>query len=261
MERYRQIARFLYEAEKERRAVTRITADQFPEMTVEDAYEIQHELVKLKREEGRKIIGLKMGLTSQAKMRQMNVFEPIYGHLFDDMLVEDGGKIDINRLIHPRVEVEIAFILGRDLSGPGVTAAHVMAATQYVLPALEIIDSRYENFNFTLPDVIADNASSSRLVLGSVLTPPSKQELDVAGATLRINGELVGLGAGAAVLGHPANSVAKLANMLSRRGVSLKAGQIILSGSITEAVRLKGGDFVQGRIAGLGDVSFSVIDE
>lgn len=261
MERYQEIAQFLYNAEKERREVTRITAEQFPEMSVDDAYEIQYELVKLKLKEGRKIIGLKMGLTSQAKMRQMNVFEPIYGHLFDDMPVEDGGVIRLSELIHPRVELEIAFILGRDLSGPGVTAAHVMAATQYVLPALEIIDSRYEAFKFTLPDVIADNASSSRLVLGSTLTPPHKQELDVAGATLHINGELVDLGAGAAVLGHPANAVAKLANMLSRRGEGLKAGQIILSGGITGAASLKGGDFVRARIAGLGEVSFSVVEQ
>jgi 2-oxo-3-hexenedioate decarboxylase len=258
MERYQSIAQFLYQAEKERREVVRVTKDQYPDMTVDDAYHIQRQLVNLKLEEGRNIIGLKMGFTSKAKMKQMNVYEPIYGYLLDDMLVEDGSEIKFSELIHPRAEAEIAFILGEDLSGPGVSAAQVMAATEYVLPAIEIIDSRYENFNFTLPDVIADNASSARLVLGSKLTPPWEQDLEVAGTTLWINGELKDLGAGAAVLGHPANAIARLANMLSRSGEKLKSGQIILSGGITGAASLKLGDFVQAKIGGLGEVSFSV---
>ena len=258
MERHQAIARFLYDAEAEGREVVRITKDQFPEMTVDDAYQIQRELIKLKLDQGRKIIGLKMGLTSQAKMNQMNVHEPIYGYLLDDMLVDDGGQLAIGPLIHPRAEAEIAFILGEDIAGPGVSAAQVMAATKYVLPALEIIDSRYENFNFTLPDVIADNASSSRLVLGSTLTPPDAQELDLAGTTLWINGELKELGAGAAVLGHPANAIAQLANMLARSGEKLKAGQVILSGAITGAISIKEGDFVQVKISGLGEVSVNV---
>ncbi|QAV27705.1 4-oxalocrotonate decarboxylase [Neobacillus thermocopriae] len=256
---YKSIAEFLHRAEVEKREVIRITAEH-PEISVEDAYQIQEELVRIKLEQGHRIIGPKMGLTSQAKMKQMNVEEPIYGYIFDYMVVPEGGSISMQELIHPKVEAEVAFVLGKDIEDPGITGVQVLAATEYVVPALEIIDSRYQNFKFTLPDVIADNASSSRIVIGNHLTNPTKLELDLIGVTLSINGEIKDFGAGAAVLGHPANSVAMLANMLARKGKKLRAGEVILTGGITGAVMLSAGDFVSAKMDGLGEVSFKVTE-
>lgn len=256
---YQSTAQFLHEAEVENRDVVRIT-EEYPDLTVEDAYKIQKELVAIKLREGRRIIGPKMGLTSQAKMKQMNVEEPIYGYIFDYMIVPDGGSIKISEFIHPKVEAEIAFVLGKDIEGPGITGANVLAATEYVLPALEIIDSRYENFKFTLPDVIADNASSSGVVFGNRITTPNKLDLDLVGVTLSINGEIKDLGAGAAVLGHPANSVAMLANMLAKNGEKLKEGDVILTGGVTGALMLSAGDTVSAKLDGLGEVTFKVAE-
>nr|WP_227935480.1 fumarylacetoacetate hydrolase family protein [Alkalihalobacillus deserti] len=254
----KEIAEFLLDAELQRKDVVRITSDKVPNLTVEEAYSIQEELVNLKLEQGHSIVGPKMGLTSRAKMKQMNVEEPIFGYIFDNMVVSEGSQISLADFIHPKVEAEVAFILGKDIEGPGVSGAQVLAATEYVCSALEIIDSRYENFNFTLPDVIADNASSSKVVFGNKVRKPEELELDLVGTVLSINGEIKDLGAGAAVLGHPANSVAMLANMLHRKGEKLKAGQVILTGGITGAVPLSYGDHVTAKIDGLGEVSFSV---
>lgn len=252
----KRLAEYLVDAETGRKEVLRITAEH-PQLSVEDGYRIQEQLVAMKLSEGYRIVGPKMGLTSQAKMKQMSVDEPIYGYIFDYMVISDD-VIPMNELIHPKVEAEIAFILGKDIEGPGITGAQVLAATEYVVPALEIIDSRYENFHFTLPDVIADNASSSRVVFGSRLTRPENVDLDLVGVTLSINGELKDLGAGAAVLGHPANSVAMLADMLARKGQKLKAGEVILTGGVTGAAMLHAGDTVTAKWDGLGEITLSV---
>lgn len=257
---YKEIAVHLVAAEVEKREVEKVTATFKPDLTVDEGYLVQEEIVKIKLEEGKRMIGPKMGLTSLAKMQQMNVNEPIYGHVFDYMLIEEGGKVSLQDLIHPKVEAEIAFVIAEDIEGPGVTGAQVLSKTEYVLPALEIIDSRYENFNFTLPDVIADNASTSRVVFGSSLKKPEQFELDLVGAVLKINGEIKELGAGAAVLGHPANSIAMLANMLSRKGEKVRKGDMILTGGITGAVTLKSGDFVSAKFDGIGEVTFKVTD-
>jgi 2-oxo-3-hexenedioate decarboxylase len=250
---YPSLARFLHLAEVEKREVVRITKE--TPLSIEDAYRVQEELVAIKQEQGHWIVGPKMGLTSQAKMKQMNVDDPIYGYIFDYMVVPEGGTIKMQELIHPKVEAEIAFIMGKDVEGPGITGAQVLAATEYVVPALEIIDSRYENFQFTLPDVIADNASSARVILGNQLIPPGHIELDLVGVTLSINGKIKVLGAGAAVLGHPAHSVAMLANMLARKKQKLKAGDVILTGGITEAIMLSQGDYVSAKLDQLGEVN------
>lgn len=255
---YKEIAQYLVAAEVEKREVIKVTSEIKPNLTVEEGYQVQQELVNIKMSEGKRIIGPKMGLTSQAKMKQMNVDEPIYGYVFDYMLIENGGDLSFHELIHPKVEAEIAFVIGEDIIGPGVTGAQVLAKTEYVLPALEIIDSRYENFNFTLPDVIADNASTSRVVFGTSLKKPDQLDLDLVGATLSINGEMKDLGAGAAVLGHPANSIAMLANMLSRKGEKVRKGDVILTGALTGASMLAAGDFVSGKFDGLGEVTFTV---
>ncbi|HET7579205.1 MAG TPA: fumarylacetoacetate hydrolase family protein [Bacillales bacterium] len=248
-------ATFLENAETQKTEVTRITADRHPDLSLDEAYQIQRELVNLKLERGHKIIGPKMGLTSEAKMKQMNVSDPIYGYVFDYMVLSNGETLATKELIHPKVEPEVAFILKEDVQGPGITGAQILQATEYVFPALEIIDSRYENFNFTLPDVIADNTSASRVIFGSDLRKSDDLELDLIGVTLSINGEIKSLGASAAVLGHPAHSVARLANMLARNGETLKAGQPILTGGITAAIRLAPGDYVSAKLDGLGEVA------
>ncbi|UJL45595.1 fumarylacetoacetate hydrolase family protein [Virgibacillus sp. NKC19-16] len=254
----KELANYVHHAEKEKQEIIKITADLYPELSIDEAYLVQEELIRQKLEEGSKIIGPKMGITSEAKMKQMDVDDPIYGYVFDNMVVEEGDSIAISDYIHPKVEPEIGFILSRDLEGPGITTLDVLRATEYVFPAIEIIDSRYENFNFTLPDVIADNTSAAGAVFGTYLRKPEELELDVVGVTLSINGEVQSLGAGAAVLNHPAKSVARLANMLAKKGEKVKAGQPILSGGITAAVRLSPGDFVNAKYGGLGDVSFFV---
>ncbi|MBM7599214.1 2-oxo-3-hexenedioate decarboxylase [Virgibacillus halotolerans] len=254
----KELADYVHNAEKEKQEIIKITTERYPELSIEEAYLVQEELVQQKLDAGYKIIGPKMGITSEAKMKQMDVDDPIYGYVFDNMVVNEGDTISISDYIHPKVEPEIGFILDRDLEGPNVTALDVLRATEYVFPAIEIIDSRYENFNFTLPDVIADNTSAAGAVFGTNLKRPESLELDVVGVTLSINGKVESLGAGAAVLEHPANSIARLANMLSKKGEKVKAGQPILSGGITAAVRLAPGDFVNAKYGGLGDVSFFV---
>ncbi|RHW38353.1 4-oxalocrotonate decarboxylase [Lysinibacillus yapensis] len=259
-QKYKDIADYLISAEEEKREVLKVTAELKPDLTVEEAYQVQNEIINKKLEEGRKIIGPKMGLTSQAKMTQMGVDEPIYGYVFDYMLIEEGGKVPFHDLIHPKVEAEIAFLIGEDIEGPGVTGDQVLAKTESVLPALEIIDSRYENFNFTLPDVVADNASTSRVVFGTAFKSPKAFELDLVEATLSINGEVKESGTGSAVLGHPANAIAMLANMLARKGEKIRKGELILSGALTGAVMLKIGDSVSGQFGGLGEVTFTVAE-
>jgi len=256
----KQLADYTHGAEKEKREIVKITSELYPELTIAEAYLVQEELVRQKLAEGKKIVGPKMGITSEAKMKQMDVDNPIYGYVFDNMVVEEGDSIAVSDYIHPKVEPEIGFILKEDLEGPGITSLDVLRATEYVFPALEIIDSRYENFNFTLPDVIADNTSAAGAIFGTDLKRPESLELDVVGVTLSVNGEIQALGAGAAVLGHPANSVARLANMLSEKGEKVKAGQPILTGGVTSAVHLTPGDFVTVKYGGLGDVSFFVTE-
>lgn len=257
---YKEIAKYLVAGELEKREVLKVTEKIKADLSVEEGYLIQQEIVKMKLEEGKRIIGPKMGLTSKAKMQQMNVNEPIYGYVFDYMLIENGGKVHLQDMIHPKVEAEIAFVIGEDIEGPFATAEEVLAKTEYVVPALELIDSRYLNFQFTLPDVIADNASTSRVVFGTSFHKPEQFELDLVGVTLSINGEIKELGAGAAVLGHPAEAIAMLANMLSRKGEKVRKGEVILSGAITSAILLEKGDVVTGRFDGLGEVSFVVTE-
>jgi len=256
----KQLADYTHSAEKEKREIIKITSDLHPQLSIADAYLVQEELVRQKLTEGKKIVGPKMGITSEAKMQQMNVDDPIYGYVFDNMVIEEGEHVSVADFIHPKVEAEIGFILKEDLEGPGITSLDVLRATEFVFPALEIIDSRYENFNFTLPDVIADNTSAAGAIFGTDLKRPESLELDVVGVTLAVNGEIKELGAGAAVLGHPANSVARLANMLSEKGKKVKAGQPILTGGVTSAVHLTPGDFVHVKYGGLGDVSFLVTE-
>ena len=245
-------------AEVEAYEITKIT-DDYPEMTYEDAYDIQWQARANKVAKGHKIVGMKMGLTSQAKMKQMGVPNPCYGYLCDYFAYGDGAQIKFDELIHPKVEAEIAFVLKDDLSGPGCHIGDVLAATDFVMPAVEVIDSRYKDFKFDLKSVIADNSSSSRYVTGGVARDIKDLDLKTLGVVMEINGEVVQLGAGAAVLGHPATSIAMLANMMAERGETLKAGEYILSGAITAATTVKKGDNVSVKFQGLGTVSFKFV--
>ncbi|SEI73926.1 4-oxalocrotonate decarboxylase [Azotobacter beijerinckii] len=252
------LAAHLDAAETERREVHKIT-DDYPDMDWEDAYAIQDALRALKEARGVRIAGLKMGLTSHAKMRQMGVVDPVYGFITDYGSVADGGEIDTKSLIHPKVEAEIAFVTKRPLRGPGCHIGTVLAATDFILPAVEIIDSRYENFRFDLKSVIADNTSSARYVLGGTHRNAEGIDLKNLGVVMEKNGEVVAMASGAAVLGHPAQSVAMLANMLGARGREIPAGTLILTGGVTEAVAVAAGDNVTVRYQHLGSVSMRFV--
>lgn len=252
------LAIHLESAERERREVYKITND-YPDMDWDDAYAIQDAIRAIKESQGVKIAGLKMGLTSMAKLRQMGVDSPIYGFITDYGSIPDGGEIPVNELIHPKVEAEIAFVTKRPLKGPGCHIGAVLAATDFILPAVEVIDSRYENFRFDLKSVIADNTSSARYVLGGCHRSAVGVDLKNLGIVMEKNGEVVATACGAAVLGHPAQSVAMLANMLGARGLEIPAGTLILTGGATEAVAVGAGDNVTVRFQHLGSVSMRFV--
>jgi 2-oxo-3-hexenedioate decarboxylase len=255
---YKELAEQLIKAEENHYDVLCIT-DQISEFDLSMGYRVQDELVKLKKNSGHQMLAYKMGLTSQAKMKQMNIEDPIYGIVFDYMKLQDKGGIPRDEFIHPKVEAEIAFILGEEIEGPDVTGEEVLLKTEGIIPAFEIIDSRYKNFKFKLPDVVADNTSASRVVFGNSVFKPNDFELDKLGVTLSINGEVKAKGVGADVLGHPANSVAMLANMLFSHGKGrIPKGSIILTGGITEAILLTKGDHVLAEFDGMGEIAFCV---
>lgn len=249
-----QLARHLEAAETDPHDVTKITGD-YPGLDQEDAYAIQRAICAIKQARGIRIAGLKAGLTSRAKMKQMGVDTPIFGLLFDYMAVPNGGEIKISQLIHPKVEAEIAFVLKQPLKGPGCHVGAVLAATDFVVPAVEIIDSRYRDFHFDLNSVIADNTSSSRFVVGDVAHAVEGFDLRTVGIVMERNGEIVAMAAGAAVLGHPAAAVAQLANHLAKHSEDVPAGTYIMSGGATAAVAVQAGDSIHVRFQEMGQVS------
>ena len=230
-----------------------------PDMDWDDAYAIQDAILQRKLSKGRSLAGLKAGLTSFAKMKQMGVDSPVFGFMTDDYAVPHGGEVRTSELIHPKVEPEIAFVLKKALKGPGCHIAAVLEATDFVLPGIEVIDSRYQDFKFDLKSVIADNTSASRFVVGGSPTRLNGLDLRTVGIVLEKNGEPVSFGAGAAVLGHPATAIAMLANHLGARGREIPAGTLILSGGITEAVPVQSGDHVTLRVQGMGSTSLRFI--
>nr|WP_027414970.1 fumarylacetoacetate hydrolase family protein [Aneurinibacillus terranovensis] len=244
----------LAQAEIKRQGVSPLT-ELDPAITTEEAYQVQLLTIQKRLEAGQHIVGKKIGLTSLAMQNLLGVDQPDYGHLLDDMVIENGGIIPWNRVLQPKVEAEIAFILKKDLVGPRVKAMDVLQATDYVLPALEIVDSRVADWKIKLQDTIADNASSGLYLLGG--KPLSVDQLDLAqvGMVLYKNGEIINTGVGAAALGHPATCVAWLANKLSEFGITLKAGEVILSGALSAAVNAEPGDLFQARFAHLGEVN------
>lgn len=244
----------LIEAEQSRVGMDPLTAVD-PEITIDEAYYIQLQNIKKKVDEGKKIVGKKIGLTSVVVQKMLGVDEPDYGHLLDSMVVENGGTIDISTMLQPKIEGEIAFILKKDLKGPNVTALDVLQATDYVVPALEIVDSRVQDWKIRLQDTVADNASAGLYVLGGKPTKIENIDLELIGMVLMQNGEVANTGVGAAALGNPATCVAWLANRLADYDITLKAGEVILSGALSGMVGAKPGDNFTARFAHLGQVS------
>lgn len=246
----------LYEALKGNYTIEPIS-DREPDVTIEDAYGIQDHFIKRRiKDDGVKIIGKKIGVTSKVVQDMLGVHQPDFGYLLSDMIYSDGDVIDVtNNMIQPKAEGEIAFVLKEDLKGPGVTVADVLKATKFVMPCFEIVDSRVENWKIKIQDTVADNASCGYMVFGGQSADPRNIDLTTCGLTLERNGELLHTGAGAAALGSPVNAVAWLANKLGEFGVELKAGEVILSGALCAMVEIKAGDNMTTSIGGIGSAS------
>lgn len=257
-----QTVNFAYEhlrkAETEKKSVAPLT-ELYPNLTVDEAYHVQLKAIEQKISKGQQIAGKKIGLTSVAMQNLLGVDQPDYGHLLNTMEVSDKGTIETNRLFQPKIEGEIAFVLKHDLQGPSVTVEDVLAATAYIVPALEVVDSRITDWKIKLPDTIADNASCGLYVLGKERFPVDGADLAKIEMKLFRNGELINTGYGADVLGHPATCVAWLANKLFEYGVTLKANEVILSGALSAAVEATKGDTFTAEFSCLGkvEVSFS----
>jgi 2-oxo-hept-3-ene-1,7-dioate hydratase len=258
------LARQLYEARKTRTQL-RHFSKQFPEMTIEDGYAIQREWVKLEIADGRTIKGRKIGLTSRAMQQASQITEPDFAPLMDDMFFEAGGDIPVNRFIAPRVEVELAFILDKPLKGPGVTLFDVLSATRYVVPAIEIIDSRIEQFDRETRvmrkvfDTISDFAANAGILLGGRPVKPDEVDLRWVGAMLHKNGVIEETGLAAAVLNHPAAGVAWLANKIAPYDEQLNAGDVVLAGSFTRPTAAAAGDTFHVDYGALGSISFRFV--
>lgn len=250
----KEIAEELLQAERNKLAIAPLT-EQYSDLNVTDAYQIQLEVTKKKVTEGRTIIGKKVGLTSVAMQKMLGVDEPDYGHLLDDMKVEDGGKVKVSDMLSPKIEAEIGFILKEDLQGPNVTFLDVLMATEYIVPTLEIIDSRIADWKIRLVDTVADNGSSAKVVVGSKLSKIDGIDLRSLGMVFYKNREMVATGSGAAALGHPAHAIAWLANKLHEFGITLKAGELILPGALSAAMNVQAGDVVSAQFGPLGSVS------
>lgn len=227
------------------------------DLSVDDAYAIQALSLARRYARGERRVGMKMGLTSRAKMAQVGVDEMVWGRLTDAMQVEEGGSITLSRYVHPRVEPEVAFLLKAPLSGR-VSMTQAMAAVEAVAPAMEIIDSRYKDFKFVLADVVADNSSSSGFIVG----PWCKPDLDVGnlGLVMSVDGRPVQVGSTAAILGHPLRSLVAAARLVAQWGERLEAGWIVLAGGATAAHPLAAGMTVRTEMQSLGSVSFRVED-
>jgi 2-keto-4-pentenoate hydratase len=249
-----ELADRLWQAEAARAAIDPISQTK-PDLTIDDAYAIQTRNIERRRAAGRVICGRKVGLTSRPMQEFLRVFEPTFGVLLDDMFVGDGDEIALEELIQPRVEAEIAFVMGRDLVGPGITTSNALTAIAGVLPAIEVGDSRIADWRIQLVDTVADNASSGRLVLGGRLTDVTDVDLSVVGMVISRNGALLHTGAGAAVLGNPARCVAWLANKLASFGAALNSGDVVLSGALHRLVPVLPGDVFRAEFGHLGAVT------
>lgn len=247
------LAERLHRAERERRPIPRLTGER-PALSIPDAYRVQAALVERRLAEGERLIGAKLGFTSRAMREALGVGEPNFGWLTDAMLIHDG-LVRSDALIHPKVEPEIAFRLGRDLAGPSVGVGEVLAATAAVTACLEVVDSRYEGFRFLAPDNVADDSSAARLVLGRRAVTPGDLDLALLGVVLWVDGAIVATAAGAAAEGHPAGAVAWLVRRLAADGRGLRAGDVVISGGLTAPFDLRPGTTMTVEIDRLGGAS------
>ncbi len=248
----------LYQALLDRSPVAPLT-EREPAITIADAYQIQLRMIERRVKAGETIVGKKIGVTSKVVMQMLHVDQPDFGQMTSGMVFSEGEAIRADSMIAPRAEAEVAFVLKRDLLGPGVTAADVLRATDFVVPCFEIVDSRIKDWKIKIQDTVADNASCGVLTLGGVRKSPRQLDLALAGMVLEKNGDIVSTSAGAAVQGSPVNAVAWLANTLGRLGIPLKAGEIILSGSQSPLIPIKAGDSLHCSVGGLGGTSVRFI--
>ncbi|MGI9283785.1 MAG: 2-oxopent-4-enoate hydratase [Pseudomonadales bacterium] len=245
----------LYNALRTRTPVEPLT-DRDSDTTIEDAYHISLQMVKRRVEAGERIIGKKIGVTSKAVQNMLNVHQPDFGYLTDAMVFTSGAEMPVSELlIAPKAEGEIAFILKNDLIGPGISNADVLQATDCVMPCFEIVDSRIKDWQIKIQDTVADNASCGLFVLGDKAISPQHIDLVTAGMVVEKNGAIISTGAGAAALGSPLNCVAWLANTLGEFGIPLKAGEVILSGSLVPLEAVQAGDYMRVDVGGIGSAS------
>ena len=249
-------AKELYQALRGAYVVEPLT-DRVPDLSIEDAYQISSRLLTLRQGDGERVVGKKIGVTSAAVQNMLGVRQPDFGYLTDAMEVQTGGVIPIkDQLIQPRAEAEIAFVLKADLKGPGVTAADVLQATDFVMPCLEIVDSRIRDWRIKIQDTVADNASCGCFVLGHQAVGPRDVDLTTCGVVMELNGAVVATGAGAAALGSsPVACMVWLANQLGALGVTLFKGEVVLSGSLVPLQPVQPGDEVRAAVGGIGQVS------
>ena len=253
-----QLGNELYDALRARRTVAPLT-ERYPAITIEDAYKISLHMLLQREAAGERVVGKKVGATSKPVQDMLNVRQPDFGFLTDAMDYADGATISIAQagLIQPRAEGEIAFMLKADLQGPGVTKEDVLAATAWVAPCFEIVDSRIDEWKIKIQDTVADNASCGVFVIGERHTDPAGLDLAAVRMRMTLNGEPAGEGLGSAVQGHPAEAVAWLANTLGAFGIPFRAGELILSGSLAPLVPARAGDHFEMDIEGLGRCSIA----
>ena len=253
----RKAADVLLAAEKERKQAAQLSKT-WPSMTIEDAYAISTEVLERKIDAGAKLIGHKVGLTSKAMQRSSQIDEPDYGHLLDSMMIADGARIAHENYCVPRVEIELAFILGKPLRGPGVRLPDVLRATEYVVPAIEIVDARLEDPR-KIFDTVADNGAAAGIVIGGRPVGPLDADLRWVGGIMYRNAEIEETGVAAGVLGHPALGVAWLANKLGQHGVALEPGHLVLAGSFTRVVHARKGDTLHADFGQLGGIALQFV--
>lgn len=255
-EEIKTLAHELYEAERNRTVIEPLLA-RYPEMSLECAYQIQMENVNRRVSTGERIVGKKIGLTSVAMQKVLGVFEPDYGHIFHTMVLT-ANELSLGQVIQPKAEGEIAFVLKSDLEGPGVTPADVIRATDFVMPAIEIIDSRVRDWQIKIEDTVADNASSAFILLGNRNLPVSAVDMFATGMVFRRNGNIVDTGAAAAVMESPVNALCWLANKLAAFEVGLRAGEVVLTGALTGAVDIAEQDSIEVVFDRLGAVRLRI---
>ena len=250
-------ADILMMAAKERKQAVQLSKT-WPDITMEDAYAISTEVARRRIAAGAKLLGHKVGLTSKAMQRSSQIDEPDYGHLLDDMMIPDGARVPHENYCRPRVEIELAFIMGDTLKGPGVTLPDVLRATEYVVPAIEIVDARVQDPR-KIFDTIADNGAAAGIVIGGRPIGPMDVDLRWVSGIMYCNSEIEETGVAAGVLGHPALGVAWLANKLGQHGVALEPGHLVLAGSFTRVVFAKKGDTLHADFGELGGIAVQFV--